>query len=151
MTESFVIQSDIANLSLVEERLFHFCQECHIGNYYATVSVAVMQAVENAIVHGNRSQQEKGVSLTFGTCRGGIFVEVADEGVGFEFERFGELPDEGQSVGEGVFVMKHLADRLVYSKGGSQVRMEFDVAGIDPVDALERVSVLREHFAVVAA
>jgi hypothetical protein len=29
--------------------------------------------------------------------------------------------------------------------------MEFDIAGIDPADALERAAVLQSHFALVAA
>jgi serine/threonine-protein kinase RsbW len=151
MTETFVIQSDIANMPFVEERLFHFCHECHVGNYYSAVSVATMQAVENAVVHGNSSCPDKEVSLMFGTCRGGIFVEVMDEGSGFDFGRFGSLPDEGQTSGEGIFVMKQLSDRMTYSDEGRRVRLEFVVDGIDPVDALERAAIVRDHFALVAA
>ena len=146
MTETFVIQSDISLLPYVEERLFHFCHECHVGNYYGAVSVAVLQAVENAIVHGNGSDAAKKVALTFGTCRGGIFAEVADEGQGFDHTRYGDL-----AAGEGIFVMRQLADRLTYADGGRRVRLEFVVDGIDPADALERVAVLRQHFAPVAA
>jgi hypothetical protein len=29
--------------------------------------------------------------------------------------------------------------------------MEFDIAGIDPADALERAAILQSHFALVAA
>ena len=148
MTESFVIQSDIALLPSVEERLFHFCQLCHVGNYYSAVSVAALQAVENAIVHGNGSDAAKTVEVTMGTCRGGIFVEVTDQGKGFDYNRYGDLPDEG--VGEGIFIMRQLADKLTFSCDGSRVRLEFVVAGIDPTDAMERASLLRNHWATVA-
>lgn len=151
MTETFVIQSDIANMPLVEERLFHFCHECHVGNYYSAVSVATMQAVENAVVHGNGCNPEKGVLVAFGTCRGGIFVEVTDEGQGFEYGRFGSLPAEGQTEGEGIFVMRQLSDRMIFSEGGRRVRLEFEIDGIDPADALQRATLVREHFATVAA
>lgn len=135
----------------VEERLFHFCRECNVGNYYSAVSVAVMQAVENAIVHGNDSDAEKQVSVTFGTCRGGIFAEVKDEGRGFDFSRFGQLPSGDQTSGEGIFIMKSLADRMTFSDGGRVVHLEFEVSGIDPADALERIAILQERFATVAA
>lgn len=151
MTESFVIQSDAESMPLVEERLFHFCQECHVGDCCSAVSVATLQAVENAIVHGNASNPERNVELTFGTCRGGLFVEVADEGSGFDYERYGNLPSDGQPTGEGIFVMKSLSDRMTFSEGGRRVRMEFLVEGIAPADALERIAVLREHFSLVAA
>lgn len=148
MTESFVIQSDIANLPEVEEHLFHFCQECNVGNYYSAVSMATMQAVENAVVHGNGSDANKKVTLSLGTCRGGVFVEVCDEGEGFDFASYGTLPEREES-GEGIFIMKSLSDRMVFSESGRKVRMEFDVNGIDPADALERIALLQEHFALV--
>lgn len=149
MTESFVIQSDIANLPLVEERLFHFCHENNVGNYYSAVSVAVMQAVENAIVHGNGSDSSKKVTLLFDTCRGGVCAEVADEGRGFDFQKYGDLPSGESTQGEGIFVMKSLADRMTFSDEGRKVRLEFDVAGIDPSDALERIALLQARFAPV--
>lgn len=150
MIETFVIQSNIANLPQVEERLFHFCHECNVGSYYSTLSVATLQAVENAIVHGNASAEEKPVTLTFGTCRGGVFVTVKDEGKGFDFGHYGELP-EADGAGEGIFIMRSLSDRMTFSDEGREVRMEFVVNGIDPADALERVSVLQSFLTPVAA
>ena len=149
MNETFVIQSDIANLPYVEERVFHFCHECHVGNYYSTVSVAAMQAATNAIVHGNGGDASKSVAIGLGTCRGGVYVEVEDQGTGFRFEEYGSA--ESLEKGSGIFVMKTLADRMSYSEGGRKVRMEFDIAGIDPADALERAAILQSHFALVAA
>lgn len=150
MTEQFVIQSDIALMPSVEERLFHFCHLCHVGNYYSAVSVAVLQAVENAIVHGNNRDRVKLVTLTMGTCRGGLFVEVADQGEGFDHTRYGDLRVDGQPEGEGIFIMRRLADRVSFADEGRRVRMEFSVAGIDPADAMERAAVLRNHWALVA-
>lgn len=151
MTEEFVIQSDIALLPSVEERIFHFCHECNVGDYHSAVSVAALQAVENAIVHGNGSDVSKKVRVECGTCRGGIYVEVADEGEGFDFGRYGNLPVDESERGEGIFVMKSLADRMTFSEGGRRVRLEFVVSGIDPADSLERIALLQEHFATVAA
>ena len=151
MTESFVIQSDVNNMPQVEERLFHFCLECHVGDCCSAVTMAAMQAVQNAIVHGNGSDPDRQVTLTFGTCRGGIFVEVADEGAGFDFNRYGDFPTDSQSAGDGIFVMKSLSDRMTFFEGGRRVRMEFLVAGIAPTDALERIAILKEYFSLVAA
>lgn len=151
MIESFVIQSDMTLLPDVEERLFHFCRLNNVGRYYSAISVATLHAVENAIVHGNLSDIDKTVTVTFGNCRGGIFTEVDDQGLGFDHTRFGNLPSEGDTSGEGIFVMRSLADNMTYSDGGRHVRLEFMVEGIDPAEALERVTVLRQHFVVVAA
>ena len=67
MIETFVIQSDIANLPMIEERLFHFCRDCNVGRYYSAVSVATLQAVENAIRHGNQYDASKNVTVSYGT------------------------------------------------------------------------------------
>ena len=125
MTEYFEIQSDIANLAVVEERLFHFCHECNTGNYYAAISVATLKAVENAIVHGNHQVSEKKVNIGFGTCRGGIFTEVTDQGDGFDFSHYGALPAESSDKGTGIFIIKSLADKTTYSDGGRHLRLEF--------------------------
>ena len=151
MTESFVIQSDTSLLPSVEERLFHFCNECNAGSCYSAISVATLQAVENAIVHGNHSDPALTVSLTFATCRGGIAIEVVDQGTGFDFQRYGTLPSLPDTIGEGIFVMQSLADRLTFSEGGNRVRLEFDVSGIDPATALERVARLQAFFSPVYA
>ena len=151
MIESFVIQSDIASLPVVEERLFHFCHVCNIGNYYSVVSVAALQAVENAVVHGNDNDNAKKVNITYGTCRGGLFVEVSDEGNGFDFLQYGKLSMGEENVGEGIFIMNSLADKLEFSDGGRCVRMEFLVSGIDPAEARERVSVISSRFVLAEA
>lgn len=151
MTEEFVIQSDITILPSVEERIFHFCHECNVGSYHSAVSVAALQAVENAIVHGNGSDATKEVVVKCGTCRGGIYVEVTDQGEGFDFGRYGDLPMGESEAGEGIFVMKSLANKMTFSEGGRRVRLEFTVSGIDPAEALERVALLQEYFSPVAA
>ena len=140
MMESFAIQSDMANMPMVEERLFHFCRQYNVGNYCSAVSVATMQGDVN-----------KRVTITLGLCRGGIYTEVLDEGQGFDYEKFGALPVDDEVHGEGIFVMKKLADRMSFSEGGRQVRLEFEVAGIDPTDALQRIAILQNRHAMVAA
>lgn len=44
--ESFVIQSNNQGLAEIEGFLGCFCDENHIANYFATISVPVLQAVE---------------------------------------------------------------------------------------------------------
>ena len=151
MTEEFVIQSDIANLPELEEQLFHFCHNNNIGSYYSAVSFAAIQAVKNAIEHGNHNDVSKQVSISLGTCQGGVYVEVEDQGEGFDYSAYGMMPLESEKKGEGIFVMKQLADNLIFSKGGCHVRMEFMVAGIEPAVALGRIAVMQAHFSQVAA
>ena len=143
--ERIVIQSNAANLIKVEQFLDTVCDTMNIHNYYATISMAVLQAVENAIVHGNKSDENKVVSIKYSKCRGGIAFVVEDEGDGFNYKDYAGFPMES-GVGEGVFLMKTLADSCVFSKGGRRVRLEFMIQGIEQARSLERVATFRHFF-----
>ncbi|MCR4829202.1 MAG: ATP-binding protein [Bacteroidales bacterium] len=135
----------MANLQEVECFLDHVCDTYNINNYAATISMSLLQAVENAIVHGNGCDVQKNVTVTADTCRGGIEFIVEDQGEGFEYQQFGALPQQGR--GEGLFVMKSLSDQLTFENGGSRVRMRFVISGIEPSKALERIVILNNFYA----
>lgn len=143
--ERIVIQSNVSNLVQIEQFLDTVCVNMNIHNYYATISMAVLQAVENAIVHGNKSDESKRVSIKCSKCRGGISFVVEDEGDGFDYKDYVGFPMES-GVGEGVFLMKTLADSCVFSKGGRRVKLEFMIQGIEQARSLERVATLRRFF-----
>lgn len=144
--ERIVVQSSRDSMNLVEGFISTICDSYHVGNHFATISVAVMHAVENAIVHGNRLCADKNTVITCGHCKGGIYFEVEDEGPGFDYAKYGDFPIGKE--GEGVFLMKTLADRLVFSKEGRKVRMEFDINGIEASDSMERRMILERFSAL---
>ena len=143
--EKLVIQSTKDNITRAEELIYDICVNNHVENYYGVISVAVLQAVENAIIHGNHCDKNKLVRVECGNCKGGMFFEIKDEGEGFASERYGELPIEGEK-GDGIFLMKTLSDKIVYSENGSRVRMEFVISGIESDECKKRCSVLDEFF-----
>ncbi len=144
--EMFTIQSDVALLPKVEDFVAHLCDEKNIHNYFATISMSVLHAVENAILHGNHADKSKQVTISSGNCMGGLYFEVHDEGCGFDYKQYGDIPIDGDR-GEGMFMMRCLADRVVYSNGGSTVRLEYLIAGIDKAMATERSAVLKRFYA----
>lgn len=143
--ESIAIQSNKDNIIRVEEFVSRFCDTKNIPNYYATISMSVLQAVENAIVHGNNSDSAKKVLIEAGDCRGGVYFVITDEGQGFDWASYGSLPAEG-SKGDGIFLMKMLSDDLVFDANGSVVRMEFMVRGIDEARSVSRTNSLQNFF-----
>lgn len=143
--ETIVIQSNMDNLNVVENFLWEVCNEYHISNYYATISVPVMQAVRNAVQHGNKNNQEKKVTVVFDNCENGIKFVVKDEGDGFNFNDYGGFP-ESENQGTGIYLIKTLADKAEYSEGGRVLSMQFDINGIDQDVELERISTLDNFF-----
>ncbi len=143
--EHIVIQSSMDSIRQVEAYISNICDEYHVGNYFATISVAVLNAVSNAIIHGNKLDINKKVRLSCGHSHGGMFFEVEDQGDGFDYDCYGDFPMEGK--GEGLFLMKSLADNVEFLNNGSLVRLEFQIDGISATDSLERRSVMDKFYA----
>ncbi|MBQ9418239.1 MAG: hypothetical protein IJU19_06635 [Bacteroidales bacterium] len=142
MTETFDVQSDIACLPLVEERLFCFCDEYNLVDAFPIVSTATLHAVENAIVNRNCCNAQKRVHLYIGTWGKGIFVEVADDGDETHDNTSQIDWQSDKMLGSEIFLMHSLADRVIYLDEGRTVRLEFVIGGIDTTLSLTRTSVL---------
>ena len=95
---------------------------------YGNIMISVTESVNNAIKHGNRSDHAKNVSITLSLNNSQIRFRVEDEGAGFDYE---DLPDPTapenieKPGGRGIFLMKHLADEVVFSNNGSIVDLIF--------------------------
>lgn len=145
LMEKLIIQSDKNNIIEVEKFVTVVCDTFNINNYAATISMSLLQAVENAIVHGNKNETDRTVTITADYCRGGVFFTVSDQGEGFDFEHYGKMP-VNEDKGTGIYLMKTLSDKITFSDNGSTVRLDFFVNGIDPCQALERIMTLRKFY-----
>lgn len=144
--EKLVIQSDINNIIEVERFVYSVCDTFNIYNYSAVISVSLLEAVKNAIVHGNNGDASKEVTITFDQCRGGVYFTVSDEGNGFDFRS--AMKDKSVSdSNNGLFLMRSLSDVLSFQKDGSTVRLDFIINGIQASRALERITTLRRYYA----
>ena len=143
--EKIVIQSDIDNIKQVECFVDSVCDQWNIYNYAATITISLIQAVENAIVHGNKNDINKHVTISCYDCLGGVAFSVEDEGTGFDYSVFTDVPKE-EGRGTGLFLMRTLSDKIAFYNQGSKVTMEFMINGIEKSRALERISVLKKYF-----
>lgn len=137
----FEIQSNSNGMAEVERYISRLCDEKHVRNHQGIIWSAVEAAVENAIVHGNRNDASKKVSIECGDCDGGIFFTISDQGNGFD----PSAVEEGRGVG--LFMMRRLADNIGFNAQGNAVRLEFFIRGIDRELTLERISILNHYFA----
>lgn len=98
---------------------------------YANVMVAVTEAVNNSIVHGNKNVVSKKVIIELEMknpyC---LMVSVQDEGKGFDPNKLPDptSPDNIENIGgRGVFLMTQLADEISFQDDGRKVEMTFNV------------------------
>lgn len=123
------ISSSIENLTLVEKLIEDVCEQMEISqDHFGNILIAVSEAVNNSIQHGNRNDSKKLVRISVKASESFILFTVTDEGNGFDFKNLPDptLPENIENPnGRGIFLMKHLADLVSFNKGGSEVDLKF--------------------------
>ena len=129
MYKKIKIESSIENLRIVENTIDEATNLIGISqDNYGKILVSAMEAVNNAIVHGNRSNPEKMVDIEISSMNGQLNITVTDEGSGFKPESVPDptTPENIEALnGRGIYLMSHLADSITYSEKGNSVTMTF--------------------------
>ncbi|SMO58640.1 serine/threonine-protein kinase RsbW [Saccharicrinis carchari] len=127
--EKIVINSDIKNISLVEKLIDDISEQYDIhADVYGKLLLAVVEGVNNAIVHGNKLDANKNVQLEYKISDKELQFIITDEGSGFDFTSVPDptLPENVEKThGRGVFLMNHLADKINFENDGSKVQLTF--------------------------
>ena len=93
------------------------------------IDMAVREAVTNAVLHGNRQDENKTVEIVLKSSPDAVEISVHDQGPGFNPE---DVPDPTASEnilktsGRGIFFMRTFMDEvdwLIRPEGGTTVRM----------------------------
>lgn len=88
--------------------------------------VAVTEAVNNGIIHGNKNDETKDVTLTCAMKGKRLTVKIRDEGEGFDPGTVtNPLHDDNllRTGGRGVFLMKSFMQSVKYNKKGNEVTL----------------------------
>jgi serine/threonine-protein kinase RsbW len=129
MYKKLTIGSEVDNLRIVENTidetttLIGISQDC-----YGKILVCAMEAVNNAITHGNKANPEKNVDIEIDFKNGELKIIVTDQGIGFHPENVPDptTPDHIEEInGRGIYLMSHLADKIEYNERGNSVIMTF--------------------------
>lgn len=130
MHKKVKIRSEIKNLRIVEKIVDDISAEMGINsNYYGKIMVSTMEAVNNAIIHGNKSDINKEVEIEFEYKGMDLKVSVEDEGNGFNYNEIPDptLPENIEKLtGRGVFLMRKLADEVRFNEKGNKVTLIFN-------------------------
>jgi serine/threonine-protein kinase RsbW len=127
--ESITINSDIEKLKVVETLVDTLSKKLGVSDeVYGKILISTVEAVNNAILHGNKGDRNKMVNVIISADGNVLDITVKDEGEGFEY---GNLPDptDPKNIenlhGRGVFLMRRLADAIEYNSSGNEVKMQF--------------------------
>lgn len=128
------IESKIGNLRIIENAIDEMTGEIGINqDNYGKIMVAALEAVNNAISHGNKNDDKKLVDVEIIYADNEMKITVTDEGTGFDPKKIPDptMPENIEALsGRGVFLMKKLADSIEFNEKGNSVTMKFrEVAG----------------------
>jgi len=142
------LSSQQSELLKVESFVESICDEFSINNnYFGIILIAVTEAVENAIKHGNHNEAEKEVIVTFESGQSGLTFTIADQGQGFDFNSVSDPTQENinPEQGRGIYLMKSLADEVNFGETGSQINLIFKIASINNELSVDRISQLKKY------
>jgi serine/threonine-protein kinase RsbW len=126
---SVQIPSIADNIRMIESFIDNAKERFHLNeDIYGNIMIAVTEAVNNAIKHGNKSDSSKNVFLSLSLDDNLLRFIIKDEGPGFDFH---SLPDPtapeniDKPGGRGIFLMRHLSDDVNFKDNGRVVELSF--------------------------
>lgn len=129
VVDSLSIPSDFGSINQVESLIDDVCTKLHVKeDAYGNILIAVTEAVNNAIQHGNKQNASLNVDVAVGDKETDFCFSVKDYGDGFDFNN---LPDPTapenieKEDGRGIFLMRSLAEEVEFEEGGTSVNIYF--------------------------
>lgn len=128
--EKLAVPSDFDNLGQVEGLIDKVCAEYGVEeDHYGNVLIAVTEAFNNAIVHGHNLDKSKAVDVSVSSSDKFLCFTVKDSGDGFDFDNVAD-PTAPENIelenGRGIYLMRHLADRVEFDDNGREVNIYFN-------------------------
>ena len=131
VADKISLASETKSLLVLEEWINKLCDLYQISvEQYGNVLIAITEAVNNAIIHGNKNIANKKTDIEYNIDNQTITFTVFDEGTGFDFN---DLPDPTspenleKPQGRGIFLMNHLADEVNFIDSGNVVQLKFSI------------------------
>lgn len=125
------LASKTENISAVETLVDEVCGEYRVNeDYYGNILIALTEAVTNAIQHGNKYDATKFFDVELQVANNELKFFVKDQGEGFDYDNLPDPtdPDNIEKIhGRGIFLMKHLADKVSFLDQGRTVELDFSI------------------------
>lgn len=125
---------------ITDEYLLH-------DTYFGNILIALSEAVENAILHGNSGNRAKKVFVILEKKRDGLWISVTDQGEGFDYT--GTMASESlyeDTEKKGLALIRAIADEVRFKQKGRTIEMLFRIYGIDENIFDRRQNLVREFF-----
>lgn len=131
MERVLVISSDFKSINKVRVFLKDVYNDFSLNMIsFNHVFLGLSEAVNNAILHGNKLNPEKKVIIRTILLENQMHIEVEDQGDGFCDTRLFDptLPENIKCEhGRGIFIIRQLADEIAFKEDGRKVYIIFTI------------------------
>jgi serine/threonine-protein kinase RsbW len=132
-SELFTLQlpSKVESITQLELLIEELADKYKISDdVFANMMTCLNEAVMNAILHGNKQNENKIVIVNAEADPKRIVWTVTDEGDGFDYNHLPDptAPENLENLtGRGVFILKQLADQCVFNSKGNEIELHFKI------------------------
>ena len=119
------------SITLLENLIEQIADKHNVSeDTFANMMTCLNEIAINAIMHGNKLDENKKVIVNAEVDAKRVIWTVTDEGPGFDYDH---LPDPTAEeniealTGRGVFIVKQLADQCIFNSTGNEVELHFKI------------------------
>lgn len=135
----FQFRSSPENVDKAKSLAEDIIERCQFqGDAALGLKSAFKEAIDNAVMHGNRNDESKSVDVTFLMQSDRVTIEVQDEGGGFDHESLQrrlketkafekakrQIIEKGKRGGLGILLIRKCMDKVEFIGSGNIIRME---------------------------
>lgn len=126
----FKFKSVFSNISNAEKIANEIVSKVEIDDeMFGNILLTLSEAINNAIVHGNKFDPHKYVTVKYYVYNDILNIDIVDEGEGFDVTKIPD-PTNPENIenlyGRGVFIIISLADKAEFEYNNGQiVRIKF--------------------------
>lgn len=96
---------------------------CGLSKIGFAAELVAREALNNAVIHGNRGRTSKKVTYDFAIGRRWVRIKVKDEGNGFNWRQISRrsIPDDRADHGRGIPISIEYSKKVRFNQRGNQI------------------------------
>ncbi len=129
-TDTLLLSSRATEQIKVENLIEALADRFYLNDsYFANMMVALTEAFNNALIHGNKQNPNKSITIHFEFTGKEMIFNVTDEGEGFDYWYYQQKKNDSASQ-RGLLLIESVSDKVEFQNNGRTISIHFNVASV---------------------